>query len=177
MLYFRKLYVSGTIGDGALGLKVLQGDLAHLDERERAALARHYRLPDPRVALGQALSARALASAALDVSDGLVADLAHICEASGLAATVEAATVPLSPAARRAFDADAGLRDTILTGGDDYELLFTAAPGKAEAIGALARELRLPLTRIGQMSPGRGIRVRAGDGTEIALSSKGWTHF
>ena len=119
------LFRSGTIGDGMLGLKALRGGLKHLSEPDRAALAARYRLPAPRVALGQALSAHALATAALDVSDGLVADMGHICAASGLAAKLDAAAVPHSAAGARAIDADAGLLARSLTGGDDYELLFT----------------------------------------------------
>ncbi len=172
-----EIYVSGTIGDGALGLMALRGALDHLEAAGRAALAARYRLPVPRVALGQALAARGLAHGALDISDGLVADLGHICEASDLGACLSAEAVPLSEAARRALDADPDLHETILTGGDDYELLFTAAPEQAAAIAALSRELSLPLTRIGRMSAGQGVRVEAGDGGEIFLSSKGWAHF
>ena len=171
------IYVSGTIGDGALGLMALRGSLDHLGAEDCVALAERYRLPVPRIALGQALAARGLARGALDISDGLVADLGHICDASGLGAYLSAELVPLSEAARRALDVDSGLCETILTGGDDYELLFTAAPEQAEAIAALARELSLPLIRIGHMSTGRGVRVEARDRTEIILSSKGWAHF
>ncbi len=172
-----EIFVSGAIGDGVLGLKALRGELTHLSEPDRAALAERYRLPAPRVSLGRALSERGLATAALDVSDGLVADMGHICDASGLAAELHAPAVPLSVAGARALEADGSLLPGLLTGGDDYELLFTLAPDKAGAIEALAQDLGLHLTRIGRMSAGQGVRVLDGAGEEIALPSKGWAHF
>lgn len=172
-----EVYVSGTIGDGALGLKALRGELAALPAADRAALAERYHLPRPRLALGQALAARRLATAALDVSDGLVADLGHIAAEAGLAAEVDAPAVPLSGAARSALDSDGGLRQAILGGGDDYELLFTAPPGGMAAIAALADELDLPLTRIGRMAAGAGVRVVDETGAPIPLERAGWSHF
>jgi thiamine-monophosphate kinase len=171
------VYVSGTIGDGALGLAVLQGRLAGLPADARDFLAGRYRLPQPRLALGQALLAESLATAALDVSDGLVGDLAHITESSGLAARLEAAAVPLSPAARAALQADPALLEGLLTGGDDYELLFTVQPARADAVAALAGRLALPLTRIGMLEAGEGVRVFDASGAPLALGKAGWTHF
>ena len=110
-----ELWVSGTIGDGALGLRAARGEI------EDAYLVDRYRLPQPRLALGRAL--RGVASACIDVSDGLVQDGGHLCRASGCGAVLEAALVPLSPSARHA-----PLRQ-LLTGGDDYELLFAIPPG------------------------------------------------
>src|SRR5690606_29761360 len=132
-----------------LGLLALRGALAHLPEDARIYLAGRYRLPSPRLALGQALVG--LASAAIDISDGLAADLGHICETSGVQGVVQAARVPLSDAARQALAADPGLRTTILGGGDDYELLFTAPAEAAGRLGDLARDLGLPLTEIGRV--------------------------
>lgn len=171
------VYVSGTVGDGALGLKVLRGGLAGLAPAARQALAARYRLPVPRLALGQALAARGLATAAIDVSDGLVADLGHIAETSGLAGEIEAAAVPQSEAARHALAAEPGLREAVLAGGDDYELLFTVAPGRAEEVARLAAELDLPLTRIGTMAAGEGVRALDEAGRPLALDGRGWTHF
>lgn len=171
------VYVSGTIGDGALGLAALQNRLAGLSAGARHFLAERYRLPLPRVALGEALLAEGLATAALDVSDGLVGDLAHIAESSNLAVRIEAAAVPLSPAARAALKADPGLLETVLTGGDDYELAFTVDPVQAEAVAALAGRLALPLTRIGSLEPGEGVRVLDAAGAPMTLGKAGWTHF
>ena len=171
------IYVSGDLGGAALGLKVLRGEVQNLSEADRDLAVRRYRVPEPRLRLGQALAARGLASAALDVSDGLMADLGHIAKASGLSATVEAEAVSLPPALVRALGSGRELWAAVLSGGDDYELLFTAAPAMAAAITDLSRDLDLPLTRIGRMSAGQGTRVLDGRGQEMALSSSGWTHF
>jgi thiamine-monophosphate kinase len=170
------VYVSGTIGDGALGLMALRGDLSGIGEADRGALVERYHLPRPRLALGQVLAAQRLATAALDVSDGLVADMGHIATESGLAARIEAGAVPLSAAARTALGRDRSLREAILTGGDDYELLFTASSAQASAIAALAGPLDLPLSRIGAMAAGTGVRVVDETGAAIPLTKTGWTH-
>lgn len=167
------LWVSGTIGDGALGLRVLQGSLpgdaaGHLAER--------YRLPQPRLALGQALAG--VARAAMDVSDGLVQDLGHLCRAAGCAADVEAAAVPLSPAARALLDGDPALLALLLTGGDDYELVFAADAADRMRIEAAGAAAGTPVTRIGRLVPGApAVVVRAGDGTILPLARGGWSHF
>ncbi len=164
------LWVSGTLGDGALGLLVLQGKLEP-PAAERTFLTRRYRLPQPRLALGQAL--RGLARAALDISDGLLADLGHILDASGIGAELWADRLPLSPAARDL----PGARDAALGGGDDYELLFTAPPARRDDVAGLARRLVLPLTRIGKADAGPGLKVVDAAGREIAPTGRGWQHF
>jgi thiamine-monophosphate kinase len=169
------VYVSGSIGDGALGLKAARGELEGLDGEHRAYLAGRYRLPQPRIDLGQRL--RGLARAAIDVSDGLAADLGHLCEASGRGAEVEAERVPLSEAARAAIAAEPALLSTALTGGDDYELLF-AAPPEAEAdLAALAAALALPLTAIGRITEEGGVRFLDGRGIPLDLAAGGYRHF
>lgn len=171
------IYVSGTIGDGALGLMACRGDGLAVTKDERAYLADRYRLPRPRLALGQALTQSGLANGAIDISDGLVADLGHVLEASSLAGVVETAAIPLSPAARSALAADSALLEAVLTGGDDYELLFAVSPGRSGEIADLAARLDLPLTQIGHLTAGQGLSVRDSEGREIALPSGGWTHF
>jgi thiamine-monophosphate kinase len=168
------VYVTGTIGDGALGLKVLRGGLTGLSEAHRAALTDRYRLPQPRVACGPRLVG--LAHGSIDVSDGLVADLGHVAEVSGVAAVVEAASVPLSAAGAAALALDPALRESVLGGGDDYELLFTAPAEAADRIAALAAELGLPITAIGRIENGRGVRVRDAEGADIQLRVTGFTH-
>jgi thiamine-monophosphate kinase len=124
-----ELWVSGTIGDGALGLLAATGQLMEPD----GYLAGRYRLPEPRVALGPALAG--LVHAMMDVSDGLVGDLEHMATASGAAATVDAIAVPLSDATAAAVASDPSLFATVLTGGDDYELLFAAPAAAAPSAG------------------------------------------
>ncbi len=171
------VYVSGTIGDAALGLAALQGGLPELAPELRETLGERYLRPQPRVELGQRLSG--LAHAAVDISDGLVADLGHICAASGTGATVEAARIPLSPAGRAAIEADGERMTTVLTGGDDYELLFTAPSGSAATVAGLSRELDLPLTVIGRINEakGDGVRVIDENGRRIELAENGYRHF
>lgn len=167
------LWVSGSIGDGALGLLVLQGRLPADPEGH---LARRYRLPEPRLALGAALAG--VARAAMDVSDGLAQDLGHLCRAGGCGAVLEAGSVPLSPAARAALDAAPSLLPLVLTGGDDYELLFAAPPGSDAIVQARAAEAGVPVTRIGRFVEGRAVvSVRGPDGAPLALPKSGWSHF
>lgn len=171
------IYVSGTIGDAALGLKAVKGGLRGLSARQRKALIDRYRRPRPRVRLGLALVG--LARAAIDVSDGLAADLGHIAETSGLAAEIDAARVPLSAAARAALAHDPKLMPLVLGGGDDYEIAFTAPPGAAARVATLARRLKLPLTRIGRMKKGKIGTVRINDrqGRALRVDSGGYQHF
>jgi len=172
-----ELYVSGTVGDGALGLLVLNGKAPTLPTKQREALIDRYRLPRPRLALGRALVESGLAHAAIDVSDGLVADLGHILETSGLAGVIETERLPLSEPARAALAARPALLRDLVAGGDDYELLFTVAPGRGAEIAALADRLDLPLSQIGRLSEGAGLRLLDGDGREVPLTRSGWTHF
>ena len=161
-----RVYVSGTIGDGALGLAALKGRIA---DDGNATLAGRYLLPQPRLGLGRALIGKA--SAALDVSDGLVADLGHIAETSGVRIVIEAEHVPLSPAAKAAVATDSRLIETILTGGDDYELAFTAPE---ELPGRLAD---VAVTCIGRVEGGGGVTVLDRQGRPVTLSAGGYRHF
>lgn len=169
------IYVSGTIGDAVLGLNALGGGLAFLSEDMRTALEGRYRLPEPRVDLGPKLLG--LASAAIDVSDGLAADLGHICEVSGVGAEVQAAQVPLSDAARHVIAADAAWLARLLAGGDDYELVFTAKPDSRDRIAQLSQALGLSLTQIGQVTQGDGALFNGEDGQPIDLKNAGYSHF
>ena len=170
-----RLWVSGTIGDALLGLEVLRGGHAELAPEHRAALAARFQLPDPRIELGTRLPG--IAHAMIDVSDGLLADLGHICETSGVAATVELELLPLSAAAQAVVAEDAALRASLAAGGDDYELLFAAPPEAASEIAALGQSLGLPVAEIGRFEPGEGVRLVDGSGREIRVAAAGWQHF
>ena len=161
------LWVSGTIGDGALGLLAARGEIADPD----GSLAGRYRLPQPRLGLGQAVAG--IAHAGMDVSDGLVQDSGHLCRAGGLGVVIDATSVPLSPAARVA-----DRLALCLTGGDDYELLLAVPPGREAALVEAASRCGTQVTRIGVFAAGaRLVTVRGADGAPMALASGGWSHF
>jgi thiamine-monophosphate kinase len=170
--------VTGTIGDAALGV-MLRRD-ASLAERWRLAdgfkahLQQRYLLPEPRNALAEAV--RQHASAAMDVSDGLVGDLAKLCRASAVAAEIDAARVPISQAARAAVAAEPALIETVLTGGDDYEILLTLAPEKLGTFRAAAAKAGVAATEIGRVTAGQGTRfVR--DGKALSFARPSYSHF
>ena len=169
------IYVSGSIGDAMLGLRIVRGGLPLLAPADRAALAGRFRLPAPRLALGAALVG--VASAAIDVSDGLVADLGHLCTQSGVAARIAAESVPLSVAARRALaEPEVAIAD-LVSGGDDYELLFCAPPSARAALQALGRRLGLAVTRIGATGRGHGVVAVDAEGRPLPLARAGYRHF
>jgi len=169
------VFVSGTIGDAALGLKAVTGDLAGLSAHHREALVARFRLPEPRLSLGQAL--RGVAHAVIDISDGLVADFDHICDTSSVAGTLEAARVPFSPGARAAMQSNADLLETALTGGDDYELLFTAPAETKDRIGAISRLSGVAIACIGSIAAGSGTRVLDTSGRAMSFRRTGYQHF
>ena len=160
------IYVSGTIGDAALGLQV-----AKKEKPVQKELLARYQLPSPRLALGQSLAS--VATSCIDISDGLVQDLGHICKASHVGTKIEAALVPLSPATRSLSPAI----ETVLTGGDDYELLFTAPPSAAGKLAAIAKETGTKITRIGEITKDPDVSVRDKNGAEIILPRTGYRHF
>ena len=169
-----ELWVSGTIGDGALGLLVARGGLPALTARQRAHLEDRYRRPQPRSSLGPLLPG--IASAMADVSDGLLADAGHIADASRLSVSVERGDVPLSPAARAALAANPRLWANVLGGGDDYELVMAVPARRGPALEAAARTAGLRITRIGRFARGSGITVTAG-GKVLEAPRKGYVHF
>ena len=171
------IYVSGTIGDGVFGLWAVQGRLpTGCGADERASLARAFRYPEPRLSLGQRLSDAGLATAAADVSDGLLADLGHICEASGLGATVRASQVPLSTEGAALVGRDPLLLAEAMIGGDDYELVFTVAPEAEPELLRVSQDLGVAVTRIGVMDRERGVVALDAEGHEIQLTRHGFEH-
>ncbi len=166
-----RVAVSGTLGDGALGLRAARGDLSVLSPAHQATLAWRYRLPHPRVPLGEALAG--VVSAMMDLSDGLPGDLGHLTRASGLGARVDPLALPLSPAAQAAVAADPALWPVVVAGGDDYELLFTYAPEAEEVLQAHATACGVRVTPVGaliQAPPGTVV-----DPQGVALAG-GWRH-
>lgn len=169
------VFVSGTVGDGALGLLARKGELPGLDETARQVLEDRFLLPTPRLDLGQRLLG--MATAAIDVSDGLMADLGHICAVSGVSATVREAAIPLSDAARAAIKVDPELRARIFTG-DDYELLFTAPGDQRAAVMAAAAAAAVPVTEIGQIKAGEAAPGLVDEtGALVSGARPGYTHF
>jgi thiamine-monophosphate kinase len=162
------VWVSGTIGDGALGLLAARGTFAS------AFLERRYRLPQPRTTLGPRLVGIARATA--DVSDGLLADAGHIATASGVALHLEREAIPLSPAARGILAKRPKLWATVLGGGDDYELVMTVPPAKHHALLAAAEAAGVAVTRIGRVTSGKSIKLTV-EGREFPLKRAGYVHF
>lgn len=175
-----RILVTGTIGDAALGLDVLTGGVVAValasDPAAREALVSRYRIPQPRNVLAQAV--RDHASAAMDVSDGLAGDLTKLCAASGVSASVDVPNVPLSAAAAGLIARNAVCVETLLAGGDDYEVLCTVAPAQSDALIAAGRAVGVPVTAIGTIVAG-GARPRFldGQGQELALKRLSYSHF
>jgi len=171
------VWVSGSIGDAALALAATRQRLP-LTRRERARLEQKLHAPTPRVALGEAL--RGVARSAIDVSDGLMADLGHICERSRAGAVVWFDAIPVSAHMRRHLDRPAA-RMALLAGGDDYELVFTAARARRETVARLSRRLRVKLTRVGKITRRqRGtpqVTVLDSGGRPLVVEQTGYKHF
>jgi thiamine-monophosphate kinase len=169
--------VTGVIGDGGLGLAAARGDGAFADI-DRAVLAEAWRRPQPPTALAGAIGAHA--AAALDVSDGLIADLGHLARASGVAIRLELSDLPLSPAAARWLadqpDRTAGLV-RLATAGDDYQTALAVTPERWPALAAAAGDAGVRLTRIGACSAGAGVEAIGADGAPVAPGVGGWRHF
>lgn len=163
------VWVSGTLGDAAAALAQWRAGGA-----ADPALRRRLDRPEARVALGRALDG--LAHAAIDLSDGLLADLAHVCAASGVGARIELDALPASPALAASFDAAtrAGLQ---ASGGDDYELCFTAPASRRAEVMALAGRTDVALTRVGCIVPGRGVQAWRADGSQWQPARAGYAHF
>lgn len=166
------LYVSGTLGESGLALRELLAG-----RRPAAELARRHHDPTARLALGRELAARQLATAMIDLSDGLLADLGHLLQASGVGARIETERLPLSPLFRCYLEKEPALLELALAGGEDYELLWSAPPQAGSELTALAEALALPLTCIGTMVATPGLTVNGADGRPLRLERSGFNHF
>jgi thiamine-monophosphate kinase len=167
--------VTGTIGDGGLGLAEIRSPHAGLPDTHRRFLAARYRLPQPRSRLGPLLAG--LASAAMDVSDGLLQDLGHLARVSGTGVRLNVDSVPLSPAAQLLAKRDADVRRRALSAGDDYEIVFTLPPARLERLKAMALESRTRVSVIGAVEPGQGVLCVDGAGQAVEISQQGFDHF
>ncbi len=173
-----RIAVTGTIGDAALGLLLLKGRIAHgaLDAPARDFLIGRYRVPQPRNALAAAI--RDHASAAMDVSDGLAGDLAKLCAASGVSAEVDMTAVPLSEPARAALKAVSAGMETLVSGGDDYEVLCAIPENRWAAFREAARQAEVPVTTIGRITAGaEAPRFLDAAGQVVALKRLSYSHF
>jgi thiamine-monophosphate kinase len=174
-----RIVVTGTVGDAALGLVLrrepVRATRAGLSPQESAHLQGRYLLPEPRVALASAL--RAHASAAIDISDGLAGDLVKLAAVSGVSVRVEAKRLPLSPAAQKMVTAEPALLETVLAGGDDYEILAAVSPAALPALQRAAKTAGIALSEIGAVSAGAGIEILGLDNRPIELSHPSFSHF
>jgi thiamine-monophosphate kinase len=174
-----RIAVTGTIGDAALGLDVLRGGRAAsvlVARSDADFLVDRYRVPQPRLAIAAAL--RGAATAAMDVSDGLAGDLAKLCAVSGVSATIELAKVPLSAAARAVITAGAATSETVVSGGDDYEVLCTVPDQAWSAFARDAAAAGVAVTEIGRVVAGTDAPMfRDAAGQAVSLSRTSYSHF
>ncbi len=170
-----RVFVSGTIGDASLGLAVRNGKDWQLGDAQRQHLIARYLLPQPRTALAEAV--RAHASAAMDVSDGLVGDFAKLCRASAVGASIEAAAVPLSDAAKAVIAADRQALETALTGGDDFEIVCTVPQARVDSFRAAAAAAKVPVADIGVIEAGKDVRFLAANGEPLTFARASFSHF
>jgi thiamine-monophosphate kinase len=171
--------VTGTIGDAALGLKLRKEQAAARRWKLDTAMQRHllarYLVPEPRNALAEAL--RRHASSAMDVSDGLVGDLGKLCRASGVGARIQVVRVPLSKAALAAVAKEQKLIETVLTGGDDFEVAATVSPRKLDAFRAAASRARVNVTEIGRITVNKGAEFLDPDNRPLRFARASFSHF
>jgi len=167
------IYVSGTVGDSALGLKALLAG-----GKEDEYLVGRYTAPQPRLALGRELAKRKLVSSMIDISDGLILDLERITLEHGLGARISLGQIPLSSSYRRRIsDFMPDPYQLALSGGEDYELLFTSTEGNAGDINEVSKILEIPVTEIGHVTPEPGIILLDADGKELSIERRGFIHF
>ena len=172
-----RVFVTGTIGDAALGV-ALRGGKAKtwkLNDAQRQHLMSRYLLPQPRNVLAEAI--RNHASAAMDISDGLVGDFGKLCRASGVAADINIASVPVSDAAKTVIAGDAATLELVLTGGDDYEIICTVPNKKAESFRAAAKAAGVPVTELGEIKTGKGARFIDAAGKPLVFKRASFSHF
>jgi thiamine-monophosphate kinase len=170
-----RVFVTGSIGDAALGVVLRKGAAWKLSDAQRDHLLSRYLLPRPRNALAEAV--RTHASAAMDVSDGLAGDFAKLCRVSKVAAGIAVARVPLSEAAQTAIAVEPAMLEVALTGGDDYEIVCTVPAAKADSFRGAAKAAAVAVTEIGDIKAGEGVRFVDSAGQPLAFKRTAFSHF
>ncbi len=170
-----RVFVSGTIGDAALGVLVRGGESWKLSEPHRKHLLSRYLLPQPRNALAETV--RTYATAAMDISDGLVGDFNKLCRVSEVSADIEVARIPFSDAAKSVIAGNSGMLETAITGGDDYEIICTVPATKVDSFRAAAKSVQVAVTEIGVIKAGKGARFLGADGNALTLKRPSFSHF
>jgi thiamine-monophosphate kinase len=170
-----RVFVSGTIGDAALGVMVRGGKIEKLSEPLRKHLLSRYLLPQPRNALAETV--RTHASAAMDVSDGFIGDFTKLCRVSDVGAEIEIARIPVSDAAKAVIAGDSSMLETAMTGGDDYEIVCTVPAAKADSFRAAAKAAQVAVTEVGEVKAGKGTRFLGADGHALNFKRASYSHF
>ncbi len=170
-----RVFVSGTIGDAALGVMVRGGKTWKLSEAHRKHLLSRYLLPQPRNALAEAV--RTHATAAMDISDGFVGDFAKLCRVSGVSAGIDVARIPMSDAAKAVIAGDPGVLETAITGGDDYEVVCTVPAAKADSFRTAAKAAQVAVSEVGEVRAGKDVRFLAADGHALTFKRASFSHF
>jgi thiamine-monophosphate kinase len=172
-----RVFVTGTIGDAALGVAVRGGKSKKwkLNDAQRRHLLSRYLLPQPRNGLADVI--RGHASAAMDISDGLVGDFSKLCRVSGVAADIDVARVPISDAVKAVVMRDSSALELVLTGGDDYEIVCTVPDEKAESFRAAAKTVAVPIAEIGAIKTGEGAHFLDAAGKQLVFRRTSFSHF
>jgi len=168
------LWVSGTIGDSALGLKVLKNELSFLTDEKRNFLTKRFRLPIPRITLGRVLPN--VTDTCIDLSDGIISDIGKMCKASGLGCILDFSCIPLSESTETALDFDENLAKCILNGGDDYELAFSINPEREIDLIKMSKSLEIPVTRIGAFTNEKGVNIQGLPQKIVPFLKPGYDH-
>ena len=168
------IFVSGTVGDSALGLVSIKKELK-IPKKDREFLIQKYFLPEPRISLGEKLLT--IASSAIDVSDGLAQDINHICMSSGIGAQLFFSKLPISSSAKLLLKNYPKFKKKILNGGDDYEIVFTASSELEKKIKALSKRTRIKITKIGVMTRAKRFKILDHQNHEIKIKRLGYQHF
>ena len=169
------IVVSGNLGEGAAGLLASCKKLSAISDIDAAYLISRYRLPQPRLAAGRAM--QNIANASMDISDGLMQDLGHMCKASGVGATVHVETIPITASIRKLWLSGDMTTEDIVAGGDDYELLFALPPAQISNLPKLSKKAGAPLTIIGEFTDAHSdVRLQR-DGNLVSLTKQGYSHF